>query len=147
MNDQYGRPVALGDQVTLQGTIVDLTEDPNYANCSVRLTQQMPPSGTETRINLNTQQVTKGQGSSSPKPPQPPYWPTPASVLAAQRQAQQAEILSIRIKLAEVKQMIQEVKAAGGQQQSQQVQQELQQVQQTLEQLLQAVQQQPQQKQ
>lgn len=37
-------------------------EDPNFVNCTVKLQKTMPPSGTETNLQLNTVQVEKKGG-------------------------------------------------------------------------------------
>jgi|SRR5215475_1585706 len=110
MNDQYGREVLLGDTVTLKGSVVDLLDDPNYKNCTVLLDSQMPPSGAQVRIDLNTQQLTKGQGPSKPTTRQSTRLllrQEQASRLRAQRQARQAAIARIQQHLSEVRQMIQ----------------------------------------
>ena len=62
-NDQFGRPVSVGDTVTIKGEVVKVLDDPNYINCTVKLAQQMPPAGTETTLQLNTAQVEKTGGS------------------------------------------------------------------------------------
>jgi len=62
-NDQYGRPIAVGDTVVIKGEVVKVLDDPNFVNCTVRLSQQMPPSGTEINVQLNTAQVEKQGGS------------------------------------------------------------------------------------
>lgn len=77
-NDQFGRPVSVGDTVTLVGEVTKVLEDPGYINCTVKLKQSMPPSGTETNIQVNTVQVEKkggdggGKGPDKPKEEQPP---------------------------------------------------------------------------
>lgn len=79
-NDQFGRPVSVGDTVTIKGEVVKVLEDPNYINCTVKLAQQMPPAGTETTVQLNTAQLEKAGGSKSeaPSPLQPPQAQQPA---------------------------------------------------------------------
>src|SRR5215831_7621061 len=92
-NDQFGRPVSVGDTVTIKGEVVTVLDNPNYVNCTVKLAQQMPPAGTETNVQLNTAQVEKqgggsgekgGAGKSStagaetpPRPPEKPLEPPP----------------------------------------------------------------------
>lgn len=61
-NDQFGRPVAVGDTVTLVGEVTKVLEDPNFVNCTVKLQKPMPPSGTETNLQLNTVQLEKKGG-------------------------------------------------------------------------------------
>ena len=61
-NDQFGRPIAVGDTVTMTGEVTKVVEDPNFVNCTVNLQQSMPPSGTETNLQLNTAQLTKKGG-------------------------------------------------------------------------------------
>lgn len=58
MNDQFGREVGVGDQVSLKGTVVGVNDlSPYYLNCWVELDGQMPPSGAQIRVGLNTQMV------------------------------------------------------------------------------------------
>lgn len=113
MNDQYGRPVFVGDTVTIKGSLIDLLDDPDYINCTVLLDQQMPPSGTQVRIDLNTQQVVKEGPGEPPPMPQPP----PASRLTGQREARQALIAQIRLDLAHTKRMLQQLMPQGQPQQ------------------------------
>jgi hypothetical protein len=68
-NDQYGRPVAVGDTVTIKGSLVHVSPDPNFLNCTVKLAVLLPPSGTETTLQLNTAQLEKASGGTPPKPP------------------------------------------------------------------------------
>jgi len=113
MIDQFGRSIAVGDQVTITGSLIDLIEDPNYINCTVQLDQQMPPSGAQVRIDLNTQQlVLKGQSQTEQQPRTPP-----PSRLAAQQQARQATTLQIRLKLSELKMLVQKLAQSSQQQQ------------------------------
>lgn len=103
-NDQYGRPVWEGDTVIIQGKVIDLVEDPNYINCTVQLDQQLPPSGAQLRVDLNTQQLVK-QG-----PEQPPYFhalPMTPSRLEAIKSARHAAILRIFLDIGQIKQMMQ----------------------------------------
>src|SRR5215471_2518006 len=58
-NDQFGRPVAVGDKVLIKGSLVAVEDNPNYLNCTVKLEQAMPPSGAETQLKLNTVQLEK----------------------------------------------------------------------------------------
>lgn len=78
-NDVFGRPVSVGDMVTVKGTVESVTEDPNYVNCTVLLVEQMPPSGAEVRIQVNTAQL-EDQTSAQPEPkaPKPAFEPKPA---------------------------------------------------------------------
>jgi len=77
-NDQFGRPVKVGDKVIIKAEVLKVSDDPNFLNCTVKLAQQMPPGGTETQMQLNTAQMenqSAGQeGGAKPpqKPPQPP---------------------------------------------------------------------------
>jgi hypothetical protein len=66
-HDQYGRPLAVGDAVTVKGSLVSITDEPNYINCEVKLDQPMPPSGAEVKIQINTKQVVKDVPA-SPEP-------------------------------------------------------------------------------
>lgn len=66
-NDQFGRPVKVGDPVTLKGKVTKVTEEPNYINCTVQLDIPMPPAGTEVSINLNTAQLEDDAPAASPK--------------------------------------------------------------------------------
>lgn len=104
MIDQYGRQIWQGDTVVLKGSIVDLLEgQQNYINCTVLLDQQLPPSGTQVYVDLNSQQLIK-QG-----PGQPPYYrplPVTYSRLEAERSSRRACMLRIYMDLGEVKQMI-----------------------------------------
>ena len=114
-NDQYGRPVWQGDSVTIQGKIIDIVEDPNYLNCTVQLDQQLPPSGAQVKVDLNTQQLVK-QG-----PEQPPYFhalPMTLSRLEAIKSARHAAILRIFLEIGQIKLMMQML--AAYQQQTQQ---------------------------
>lgn len=61
-NDQFGRPVSVGDTVTLVGEVTKILEDPGYINCTVKLQHPMPPSGSETNILVNTVQLEKKGG-------------------------------------------------------------------------------------
>ena len=70
-HDQYGRPVAVGDTVVIKGEVIHVLDDPNFINCTVKLAQQMPPSGAETTVQCNTAQLEK-QGGGAKKPPSPP---------------------------------------------------------------------------
>lgn len=56
-NDQYGRPVKVGDSVIIRGTVETVDENPNYINCTVKLDEPMPPSGAEVKVQLNSAQV------------------------------------------------------------------------------------------
>ena len=67
-NDQFGRPVAVGDTVTLVGEVTKLSPDPNYVNCTVKLQKPMPPAGTETNLQVNTAQLVKKGGDGGDKP-------------------------------------------------------------------------------
>jgi len=73
----------VGDTVIIKGEVVKVLDDPGYINCTVKLTQQMPPSGAETMVQCNTAQLEKQGGGSGGKggaaeksqsqpPPQPP---------------------------------------------------------------------------
>ena len=73
-NDQFGRPVAVGDTVIIKGEVTKVLEDLNFVNCTVKLAQQLPPTGAETNLQLNTVQVEKAGG---PKKEQPPAAPPP----------------------------------------------------------------------
>lgn len=58
MNDQFGREVGPGDQVSLKGTVVGVNDlSPYYLNCWVQLDQPMPPSGAQIHVGVNTQMV------------------------------------------------------------------------------------------
>lgn len=103
LKDQYGHPVWQGDTVTIKGKVIDILEDPNYINCTVKLDQQLPPSGAEIQINLNTLQVVK-QGSE-----QPPYFralPMTPSRLEAIKSARHAAVLRIFLDIGQCKQMM-----------------------------------------
>jgi hypothetical protein len=86
-NDQFGRPISVGDTVIIKGEVTKVLDDPNFINCTVKLAQQMPPAGTEVNLQLNTAQLEKeggagGEGGKStaqtpPSPQQPPS-PPPA---------------------------------------------------------------------
>ena len=98
-----GSPVWKGDTVIIKGKVIDIAEDPNYLNCTVQLDQQLPPSGAQMKIDLNTQQVVK-QG-----PGQPPFlrpWPMTPSRLEAIRSARHASILRIFLDIGQLKQMM-----------------------------------------
>lgn len=56
-NDKFGRPIKVGDEVVIKGTVETVTEDPNYINCTVKLDEPMPPSGAEVRVQVNTAQL------------------------------------------------------------------------------------------
>lgn len=60
--------------MTIKGEVTKLIEDPNFVNCTVKLTQTMPPSGTEVNLQLNSAQVEKsgGGGGGESKGAQPP---------------------------------------------------------------------------
>jgi len=62
-NDQFGRPISVGDTVTIKGEVTRVLDDPNFINCTVKLAQQMPPSGTQVNLELNTAQLEKTGGS------------------------------------------------------------------------------------
>lgn len=108
MKDQYGRPVFLGDTVTLKGQITDIIENPNYINCTVRLDQPMPPSGAPFSLFLNTAQLVK-DGPADP----PDVWPIPMtpSRLEAIHTERQAAILAIYLNLGEIKLMAERLAA------------------------------------
>lgn len=53
--------MAVGDTVTIKGKLTAVSENPNYLNCTVQLDQQLPPSGSEMTIQLNTQQLVKDE--------------------------------------------------------------------------------------
>ena len=58
MNDQFGREVGGGDEVSMKGTIVGVNDfSPFYLNCWVELDGEMPPSGAKVKVGLNTQMV------------------------------------------------------------------------------------------
>lgn len=63
--DQFGNQISVGDTVTIKGEVVKVLEDPNYINCTVKLAQNMPPSGAETNLQLNTAQVEKTGGTAT----------------------------------------------------------------------------------
>lgn len=80
-NDVFGKPVSVGDAVIIKGTVESVTEDPNYVNCTVLLDEQMPPSGAEVRIQVNTAQL-EDETSAQPEPKaqgdrKPPFEPKP----------------------------------------------------------------------
>lgn len=56
-NDQFGKPVHVGDPVIIKGVVESVEESPNYVNCTVLLDERMPPSGAEVRVQLNTAQL------------------------------------------------------------------------------------------
>ena len=56
-NDQYGRPISVGDTVMIKGEVVHVLDNPNYVNCTVKLSQSMPPSGAEIKVECNTAQL------------------------------------------------------------------------------------------
>ena len=102
--DQYGSPISLGDTVSISGAVVDLVDNPNYVNCTVLLDRQMPPSGTQVRLDCNTQQVIKTQGG----PPQmPPYMPV--SRLFAREAAREATLERVTLHLAALKTLLQQL--------------------------------------
>jgi len=69
-NDQFGRPISVGDTVIIKGEVTKVLDDPNFVNCTVTLSKQMPPSGTEVNVQLNTAQLEKqGDGPSGAKDP------------------------------------------------------------------------------
>ena len=61
-HDQFGRDISVGDTVTIKGEVVKVLDDPNYLNCTVKLAKQMPPTGTDTTLQLNTAQLEKSGG-------------------------------------------------------------------------------------
>lgn len=66
-NDQFGKPVHVGDPVIIKGVVESVEENPNYINCTVLLDEQMPPSGAEVRVQLNTAQLDdQATGPASP---------------------------------------------------------------------------------
>jgi|SRR5215475_2454896 len=105
LNDQYGRQVSVGDTVTIQGSLVDLLDDPNYINCTVLLDRSMPPSGIETRVDLNTQQVVKN----GPGIPLVPPIPLLSSRLAAERAIRKHAIDEVITKLAQIKLIVRQL--------------------------------------
>ena len=52
----------MGDAVTIKGEVTQVSEDPNFVNCTVKLMQTMPPSGAEINLPLNTAQLEKVGG-------------------------------------------------------------------------------------
>lgn len=52
----------MGDTVTLKGEVTKVLDDPNFVNCTVKLAKSMPPSGTETNLQVNTAQLEKQGG-------------------------------------------------------------------------------------
>jgi hypothetical protein len=56
-NDQFGRPVKVGDQVTIKGEVVKVSDDPNFLNCTVKLAHTLPPTNSEVNLTLNTAQL------------------------------------------------------------------------------------------
>lgn len=72
MNDQYGRRVVPGDIVTFSGQVISVLPTENYINCTVRLSQEMPPSGMQFLLDCNTRQLTKvSAGTLPPEEPVP----------------------------------------------------------------------------
>jgi hypothetical protein len=47
--------------VIIRGKLTTVLDDPNYVNCTVQLNQQMPPSGAETNLQMNTAQIEKDE--------------------------------------------------------------------------------------
>lgn len=116
LHDQNGSPVWQGDTVIIKGHVIDVIEDPNYLNCTVQLDQQLPPSGAQMKIDLNTQQVVK-QG-----PADPPYYrqlPMTPSRLEAIKSARHASVLRIFLDIGQIKQMMQIMTAYQQQEQQQ----------------------------
>ena len=70
-NDQYGRPISVGDTVTIKGEVIKVLDDPNFLNCTVKLAALLPPSGTETTVQLNTAQLEKTSTSTHTPPAHP----------------------------------------------------------------------------
>jgi hypothetical protein len=79
--DQYGRTLNVGDHVIIHGTIDSLTGDPNYSNCTVKLDQLMPPSNSETKLQMNTAQLERDMTLS----PEPAATQLPAQTQQAQQ--------------------------------------------------------------
>lgn len=70
-NDTHGHELKQGDRVQIKGSIVELKDDPNFDNCVIQLDVQMAPTGTQTKLRLNSTQVEKAEGQGqSQGPPQ-----------------------------------------------------------------------------
>lgn len=105
MHDQFGRRIFRGDTVTLTGRVIDLIDDPNYVNCTVLVDRDMPPSGVQIRLDLNTAQVTKVGPGQAMEPPTR-LWNL-NSRLARERDAKRAAIAAIGQDLSRVRQQLQ----------------------------------------
>jgi hypothetical protein len=109
MHDQFGRNIFRGDTVVLTGRVIDLIDDPNYINCTVLLDREMPPSGMQIRLDLNTVQVTKA-GAGEGLQPLPRLFQA-NSRLAMERGARRAALQAIGTTLTHVRQMLQRLVA------------------------------------
>lgn len=75
-HDQFGRDISVGDTVVMKGEVVKVLDDPNYLNCTVRLAQQMPPTGADTTLQLNTAQLEKTGGGGEEEGKEPKSTPS-----------------------------------------------------------------------
>lgn len=66
LRDKHGSLVKVGDVVTFEGTVESIVDDPNYVNCTVLLTETMPPSGAQVRVKCNTAQLTDTMPQAEP---------------------------------------------------------------------------------
>ncbi len=101
MNDSLGNELSRGDTVTLTGRVLDVTEDPNFLNCTVQLAKPMPPTGAQIKINLNTAMLTReGEG----KPPYIPPLPAYVERIEGIRSAESATITRILMAQGQMRQ-------------------------------------------
>lgn len=58
-NDANGKPLEVGDRVTIPATVTTVKDDLNYVNCTVELEHPLPPTGAKISQSLNSQQLEK----------------------------------------------------------------------------------------
>jgi hypothetical protein len=57
MHDKNGKPLAIGDQVIITATIVDLQSNPEFCNVLVKFDEPMYPSDRRDKQTFNTRQL------------------------------------------------------------------------------------------